>query len=137
PGPGDAAIVNSATNLRVIARAIEFYSNENRGRAPINFGLLHETQDVPAQTFVNPRVSSDVPPAGMTPEQTAAWINARTDYVYLAAGKSLSRFDGENVIAYENPADGAIGINLLFGDGRVEFREMRWALETLARPLPL
>ena len=25
------------------------------------------------------------------------------------------------------------GINILFADGRVEFREMRWAIETLRR----
>ena len=134
PAPGDAEVVKSASNLRAIGQAILIYSNENRGRAPLDFGLLYRTQETPPETFVNPRVSSDVPPAGQTPEEVAAWINARTDYLFPAAGKSVSSFDGDDVVAYENPADGARGINVLFGDGHVEFREMRWALEMLAKP---
>lgn len=38
-------------------------------------------------------------------------------------------------IAYENPAEMKDGINLLFADGHVEFREMRWAAETVRRSL--
>ena len=132
---GDQKIVNSASNLRAIGQAMLLYSNNFKGMLPPDFGTLHTTTGLAPQTFVNPRGNSPAPPAGMTAEQTAAWINATTDYVFRAPGQRHSRFDGEDVLAYENPADNALGINLLFGDGHVEFREMRWALESVSQPL--
>jgi prepilin-type processing-associated H-X9-DG protein len=90
--------------------------------------LLFPSYEGDADTFRNPRTTTAPPPAGMTRDQTVAWINAQTDYTYLGAGR---RSWLTPVILHENPAEMALGINILFGDGRVEFREMRWALETI------
>jgi hypothetical protein len=125
-------VVQSQLNLRKIANAMFVYANENRGRYPATFGLLHLTQDIDLAPFVSPR-GPTVPPAGpLTREQGAAWIDASTDYVYSASRKPNYTPLGD-VLVYENPAGMPGGINLLLADGRVEFREMRWALETLRR----
>ena len=131
----DARIAASQDKLRQIDRALQIYSNEHRAIYPPDFGTLY-TQGLAPETFVNPRGSTPPPPAGATDEQKVAWINASTDYVFRAAGRPASRFGAGDVLAYENPADMAAGINVLFGDGRVEFREMRWALETIGLPRP-
>jgi hypothetical protein len=66
----------------------------------------------------------------MTVDQTAAWINANSDYIYFGRrmnGNSPAAF----VLMAERPDEFADGINLLFNDGSVEFRELRWATESL------
>jgi prepilin-type processing-associated H-X9-DG protein len=127
---GDVKVIDSQHNLRDLADALRIYSNENRGRMPLTPGLLFgHVNGMTPQTFLNPRFNSPPPPASPSDDQTRAWIDAQTDYVYLGAGR---RDYDTPVIAYENPAEAALGINLLFGDGHVEFREMRWALETIA-----
>jgi len=137
PGPRpidfapDADIVASQSNLRVISQTLLLYSNENRGRLPPDLGTLFTTQTISPEVFLNPRGETPPPPPGMTAEETAAWINAHSDYIMLGAGQSSARVGP--VLAYEDPSEMAGGINILFADGRVEFREMRWALETLAR----
>jgi prepilin-type processing-associated H-X9-DG protein len=62
----------------------------------------------------------------------AAWINANSDYVYLASRKP-NYIPGDAVLAYEKPAAMSDGVNMLFGDGSVRFVEMRWAVEKIIR----
>jgi prepilin-type processing-associated H-X9-DG protein len=131
-GAVDPRVYDSAANLREIARAMQFYANENRGRYPATAGLLVRTQDVEAARFVNPRSSTVPPPTGQTSEEAGAWVDAHSDYVYLGAGRSLAAPD-DDVLFFENPREMTGGVNVLFADGRVEFREMRWALEVVAR----
>ena len=57
-------------------------------------------------------------------------MDASTDYLYIGRGFNYAT-PSEVAIAYENPADMKDGINLLFADGRVEFREMRWAADEI------
>jgi prepilin-type processing-associated H-X9-DG protein len=130
----DPKVNASAANLRQISQGLFLWSNENKAKFPPNLGSLYF--DLAPETFINPRGSTTPPPADWTDEQKIAWINASTDYLYLAAGQSRGRFHSQNVLVHENAADLAGGINLLFGDGHVEFREMRWALESIARPRP-
>ncbi|HYO10797.1 MAG TPA: malectin domain-containing carbohydrate-binding protein [Tepidisphaeraceae bacterium] len=124
----DPKVAASAQNLRDMGEALQIYANENKGKFAPDFATLLLTQDLEASVFINPRGATAAPPAG-TREEQAAWANATTDYRFPAAGKSESAVD---VVAYENPAEMRDGINILFADGRVEFREMRWALETIA-----
>jgi prepilin-type processing-associated H-X9-DG protein len=130
----DAKVNASAQNLRDLSQAMLNWSNDNRGLYPPNLGSLYG--QVPIDHFINPRGTTPPPPSTWTDEQKIAWINASNDYLYLAANARQSRVTPETVVAYENPADLSGGILLLFGDGRVEFREMRWALEAIARPRP-
>lgn len=127
----DAAALQSARNLREIAKAMMMYANDFKGRYPNDLGTLFDVARMDVATFVNPRGDTEVP-VGLSREDQIAWVNAATDYVYVGAGKGAS-MDSEVVLAYENPAEMKDGINILFNDGRVEFREMRWAVETLRR----
>jgi hypothetical protein len=125
-------IMASAGNLWQIARGLWFYANERKGVFPPDFGFLLEAGYVnDLHTFLNPRDSSPPPPDGMTPEEQVAWVNAQSDYVYLRPARRYVALD--IAIACENPSEMADGILVLFTDGHTEFREMRWALETLAR----
>jgi hypothetical protein len=133
----DAKVSASRQNLLRIGQALNSYQSVNRGAFPPDFGTLYESGFLTtAETFANPRGPTPPPSATASDAEKVAWINASTDYVFRAAGRRSFAYAGEDVVAYENPADMPFGINLLFGDGRVEFREMRWALESIARPLP-
>jgi prepilin-type processing-associated H-X9-DG protein len=128
----DAKVNASATNLREISKWLGIWANEHKGVYPPDLGSLY--YDVPVDRFINPRGATPPPPSTWTDEQKIAWINASTDYLYLAANQRQTSAYSQTVIAYENPADLPGGVVLLFGDGRVEFRETRWALEAVARP---
>ena len=133
----EAKITASQQNLSRIGQALNTYQPDYKGYYPPDFGTLYDWGFIDTvETFVNPRGSTTPPPATATEAQKVAWINASTDYIYRAAGGAARRYGRDDVIAYENPADMPFGINLLFGDGHTEFREMRWALEALARPRP-
>jgi hypothetical protein len=129
----DAKVNASAQNLRDLGQALQFWGNEHRGVNPPDLGSLYY-YNMPPDRFVNPRGSTTPPPSDWTDQQKIAWINASNDYLYLAASQRQTQARFQLVTAYENPADLSGGILLLFGDGRVEFREMRWALEAVARP---
>jgi prepilin-type processing-associated H-X9-DG protein len=131
PATGDARVVNSADNLRNIGQAGLNYGNEHSGHYPLTPGLLYTDEALPPERFVNPRGTTALP-AGMTREQTAAWVDASTDYLWFGARKRVYGAP-DDVLAIENPAEMAAGVNILFLDGHVEYRETRWALETLAR----
>jgi prepilin-type processing-associated H-X9-DG protein len=125
----DPNVLSSQANLRTLSDALREYANDHRARYPTALGLLYPAYGVTADTFHNSRDGSQAPPPGMMQDETRAWIDASTDYAFLAAGRFSYRAP---VVAHENPAEMGLGVNLLFDDGRVEFREMRWALETIA-----
>jgi prepilin-type processing-associated H-X9-DG protein len=134
----DPAVVASAANLRTIGQALFRYSNYNRGTFPRDFGRLYETQQfepdpLALATFINPR-GDTLLPTGLTEEEKIAWAARSTDYTYVCARRRYA-LGGDDVLAYENPAELKGGINLLFADGRVEFRELRWAIDTIQASL--
>jgi hypothetical protein len=132
PQKVDLKIAQSAIQLQQIMQAIEYYSLDFQNVFPPDLGTVFADEEISLNDFVDPRGSTIVPP-GLSTDQAVAFINSSTDYIYL--GKNMRGFTAtaDSVIAYENPADNAGGILILFGDGRVEFRETRWALETIAR----
>jgi hypothetical protein len=125
----DPHVVAGFLNLAGLRQPLLNYANNNRGRLPLDLGLLYPFYVNDPNVFRNPRGATPPAPAGMTTDQTRAWINAQSDYVYLGAGRG---FSAAPVLMYESPAEMELGINILFNDGRVEFREMSWALETIA-----
>ena len=127
----DVTPSKSADNLRAIQQALQIYSNDFQGKLPPDLGTLYlylkTSQDpLTLQNFMNPRGKTPPPPpSGMTDAQAVVWINAQTDYRYVAGGLKLKA----TVLVYENPAEMKDGINVLYDDGRVEYIEMRWAFE--------
>lgn len=134
PPPPGPKILLSQLNLQIIGLgAIIFGEEANRNglQLPPDMGTLSASNDIDPQVFVNPRGTSPPPPSDLTTwEQKAAWVNSTTDYIYVGAHKSIAMPPG-TPIAFENPATMADGLDMVFGDDHVEFREMRWAVETI------
>jgi prepilin-type processing-associated H-X9-DG protein len=127
----DPAVMASEANLSLIGYELEITSTyDPNGRFPADLGALADIQSLPPGLFVNPRGNTRYPDPALSHDQQIAFINATNDYIYLGRNERLSSGSGDTVLAYENPAEMKDGINLLFFDGHVEFREMRWAMET-------
>lgn len=115
--------VKSASNLRQIGIACMLYANDNNGKLPVDLSTILQTQDLIAEVFINPRTGTAVPP--VPPGQNrvdfhADWVNTGSDYVYLGAG-NVNQMGPNRVLAYERPEGLDDGINILFGDTRVEW----------------
>jgi prepilin-type processing-associated H-X9-DG protein len=123
--------VKSASNLRQIGQAMLLYANENKGKYPRTMGELLLTQDVTVEVFVNPDTKTRAP-RDKTPEELAAWINKESDYEYLGAGKDNTT-PAEVVVAHEKFRPNVPGINMLYGDGHVEWNLNATAQQQLIR----
>jgi prepilin-type processing-associated H-X9-DG protein len=126
--------VKCGSNMRQIGQGILLHANENRGRYPENLGILLN-QDLTPDVFVCPSGSNGLPAniAQMKREEIMEWINANADYVYV--GQGLNTTAGPDVLVlYEKPdAHGQQGMNMLFGDGHVDFVSMQAAQQQIAK----
>ncbi len=125
--------VKCASNLKQIGLAMLMYSNENKGKYPATLGELLRTQDIPIDVFTCPSSNDTVPPdvraAGM--DAMVEWVNENSSYVYAGAGKTNAS-PAEDVLLYEHLHNhDHDGINLLFGDGHVEFLLQDGAMKLL------
>jgi prepilin-type processing-associated H-X9-DG protein len=137
---GEAERVKSASNLRQIGVGVMMYSQDNKSDCPPDLGVLCSYGLIPA-VFVSPFSGKSVPPElrAQTPEQRAAWVNQNADYVYLGKGKKMDKLRADDPLVYEKLELGrGQGINILFGDGHVEWLKMADAQRILgadaARP---
>jgi prepilin-type processing-associated H-X9-DG protein len=121
--------VKSASNLRQIGQAVQMHANDNKGRFPDDVTDLLK-QELPPEVFGNPRREGVAPPAGASPDQIAQWVRDSSEYVYRGKGKNY-KMTGAEVLAYEKPEGLNDGINILFGDGHVEFVPMPAAQEMI------
>lgn len=128
--------VKCGSHLRQIGQAMLMYANDNGGRYPDSFEHILLTQDITGEVFCCPSTGVDRAP-GETPEQQAANLHkGHCSYVYHARGLK-SDTPATRPIACEllYNHDGA-GMNILFGDGHVEFvtaAEAKRLLDALPR----
>ena len=66
----------------------------------------------------------------MTPEELGKWLTDNGDYVYVGKGMTTA-IGADQVVVYEKPEDHKAGMNILFGDGHVEFDLMPQAVNTI------
>jgi len=126
-----ANMVKSASNLRQIGQAMLLYANENKGKYPKTMGELLLTQDITIDVFVSPQ-SKTRAPRDKTKDEQALWVTNDCDYEYLGAGKN-SQTGADIILAYEKIRPGMRGINMLYGDGHVEYINVQNARQILER----
>ena len=127
--------VASASNLRLIGLAAILYANEVDGGAfPATLGEIYRTQDVPAESFLNPRTGNELPWDWdqATPEQRAAWIDNAGDYLWLGDGLTLAT-PADVVAGISRPAGLDDGVNVLYADASVYFLTWPQLDEEIAR----
>jgi prepilin-type processing-associated H-X9-DG protein len=122
--------IKSANNLRQIGFGVQLYANDHNGKFPKDLAEIYRTQDLEPAAFVNPRGQSTLP-AGLTKEN-AGPVNEIGDYVYVGAGLD-SRAGQDVVVAYENPERNRDGVNVLYGDGHVDWVPMEQAREQIEK----
>jgi RNA polymerase sigma factor (sigma-70 family) len=125
-----ANLKKCAMNLRQIGAAIFMYAKDNDGNCPPTLAAATATVMTDPRVFVCPD-SSTQPPSNwntLSDDQKAQWINSQSDYLYLLAGTSKKLADlpkpSSLVMVYEGDNDHAGGMNLLFGDGHVEWQSI-------------
>ena len=129
--------VKCASNLKQIGFALQLYAQKSAGRLPDSMIdlLLHE--DISPETFCCPS-SNDERAPGATPAEQVQQIRRgrHCSYVYHGRGKSWPC--GETVPIACEPLANHVGdgMNILFGDGHVEFLTPV-AAERAMRELPV
>jgi hypothetical protein len=124
----EATRMQGGNNLRVLGQAMMLYANDNKGKFPATPGELLLTQDLTAETFIETGATA-IPP-GKNKEELAQWVNEHSDFVYLGSGKKDPAGPGV-ILMYEKTRPNVPGINLLFGDGRVEFMLTQQAMQMI------
>lgn len=115
--------VKCGAHLKAIGQAILLYARHHQGRYPDSLGEL-VTEGLTPADFICPE--SDDEPANPAPttQATIAGIDipGHLSYIYLAQGRTPTTPRGDLVLAYEPLSNHqAKGMNILFGDGHVEW----------------
>ena len=122
--------VKCQSNLRQLGMALDMYSKEHGGKYPDDWDTLLLNEDLTAAVFICPS-SSDIFEPDRTREQAAADLKVAGHCSYIYLGKGLSApVDAKRVIATEMLENHDDGVNVLYGDGSVE-----WLPEPQAREL--
>jgi hypothetical protein len=123
--------VKCASNERQMGQAILLWANDHKGQYPPTMGDML-TEGITADVFICPSGDTKLPAglATMAPADIAAWVNSHADYVYVGAGLTTA-IGADQIVLYEKPADHTAGMNMLFGDGRMEFDVMPVAVKMI------
>jgi prepilin-type processing-associated H-X9-DG protein len=115
-----------AANLRRIGEGIFVYCRDHQGQYPDSFSAMfldEGNQGLGVEAFVCPD-SKDTPATGATAQAVAANLLApgHCSYIYVGRGLTSGTVAPDAAVAYEPMANnGGAGMNVLFGDGHVEF----------------
>jgi hypothetical protein len=126
--------VKCANNLKQIGLAIAQYTHDNHGQYPDSFGTLLLREDIAAAAFNCPSTTA-LPAAGATPADVAANLDHddHCSYIYLGSGLTTDTATSRTVIAFEPLSNHQMqGMNVLYGDGRVEFDDPKIGKKIIA-----
>jgi prepilin-type processing-associated H-X9-DG protein len=123
--PSEAAQrVKCGSNLRQIGQAIALFAHANGGSFTPDFETLLLSEDITFEVMVCPS-SGDTKAPGPTTRSTIGNLRGKPghcSYVYAGRGLTTATVTAAHVVAYEPPTNhGGDGMNVLFGDGHVEF----------------
>lgn len=132
--------VKCAAQEKAIANAILMYSNDNRGNYPpdmVTLATYLENNGFGRGTLLLcPSGDPALPPniAQMTIEQYATWANDNSSYIYIGGGLTNRTATADTIVLYEKPDDhSGDGMNLLYGDGHVDWLPMQQALADIQK----
>ena len=67
-------------------------------------------------------------------QKQAKWVNENAHYVYLGAGMKWNNARADTVVLHEKPgAHHNQGMNILYGDGHVEWHTLPSAMQEIER----
>jgi prepilin-type processing-associated H-X9-DG protein len=123
--------VKCGSNLRQIGQAIGLYAQGHGGQYPPSLAVLLSAEDITAEVMIcassNDEKSAAVDTAGVVAELAAAEANSPghkhcLSYVYVGKALTEKTATEKTIVAYEPLENhGGQGVNVLFGDGHVEF----------------
>ena len=115
--------VKCASNLRQIGQAVLLYAHANSGHYPDSLARVLLSEDVSSEMFICPSSNSERAP-GTTPQEQARHLHpgrGHCDYVYFGRGLR-DPVPATYPVACEPLINhNAHGMNILFGDGHVEW----------------
>jgi prepilin-type processing-associated H-X9-DG protein len=119
-----------AMNLRQIGIAIANYAQSNAGKLPDSLDELLIAGDLASAEFICPSSDLEKSP-GDTPQQQAQHLHENhCSYIYI--GKGLKSPSQNQPILFERPENHNFkGTNILYGDGRVDWANMKDAKQIL------
>jgi prepilin-type processing-associated H-X9-DG protein len=116
--------VKCMSNLRQIGQGIFLYAMDNRGRFPPDLDALMLTQDLTFEVLVCPS-SNDTKATGPTTQAALNAMHAQPghcSYIYVGGSLTKQTATAQHVVAYEPMSNNrGAGMNVLFGDGSVQF----------------
>lgn len=114
--------VKCANNLKQMGLAIQLYANDHGSQFPDSFGTILAIEDITSSVFNCPE-TADMPAQGPTTQATVAdlYSGGHLSYIYLGQKLTTATATANTVVAYEPLSNHRDGMNVLFGDGHVEF----------------
>ena len=128
-----ANIPKCGSNLRQLGQAMVLYANDHQGRYPDTMGDLLE-EDITLTVFICPASNDQAATTAPTTQAAAANLLAggHLSYIYLGKG-TIGTPPANRVLAYEPLANHQnTGMNVLYGDGHVEFHHVPAATAMIA-----
>jgi prepilin-type processing-associated H-X9-DG protein len=118
----EASRVKCASNLRQIGQALQLYASDHGGHYPDDLLTLLINEDLTPGNFICPS-SNDMRASGATTREIEDDFKRPSRCSYTYFGKGLSIPIPENRVIAAEPLENhdGEGMNILFGDGRVEF----------------
>jgi prepilin-type processing-associated H-X9-DG protein len=121
-----------ARNMRQIGQALMLYARAHQGQYPPRLGCLLADGNVTTEVFVSP-LSNDTKAMGDTIEAREAALESGGHESYIYVPNLNSSVDPRTVVLYEPLTDhSGDGMNVLFGDGHVEFDTKQQAAGMIA-----
>ena len=111
------------SNMQQIGQGATLYAYSHAGNLPDDLETILANEDLDSAAFVCPATSDTPAPTAPTTQATAAGLRqpGHCSYIYVGKGLTTETATADTVLLYEPPANHGGGMNVLFGDLRVEF----------------
>jgi prepilin-type processing-associated H-X9-DG protein len=124
--------MRDASNMRQIGQALMLYATNHQGRYPPLLADLLIDEDITTEVFVSPQ-SNDTKAVGDTIAARIAALESGGHQSYIYVPNLNPAVDPKTVLLYEPLSlHNGFGMNVLYGDGHVEFDDAKQAAGIIA-----